>query len=161
MYEVREALPSDCKGIGKVYCDSWKAAYQHLLPRAYLDSLTTESCTPGQISENDVVLADCERILGICHISKARDRDNEVWGEIVAIYLLPEIWGNGQGSALLQYSLAKLKEKGIRHICLWVLKDNVRARKFYEKCGFQTSGSEREIEIAGSKVLEVEYICAE
>ena len=32
---------------------------------------------------------------------------------------------------------------------------------FYVKCGFQTSGNEREIEIAGSKVLKVEYICAE
>lgn len=43
-------------------------------------------------------------------------------GGIVAIYLLPEIWGSGQGNELLQYSLGKLKKKGFQNICLWVLK---------------------------------------
>ena len=80
-------------------------------------------------------------VLGICHISEARDRDNKVWGEVVAIYLLPEIWGSGQGN-----------------ICLWVMKGKIRARKFYEKNGFQISGKEREIEIAECRVSEVEYI---
>lgn len=39
-------------------------------------------------------------------------------GEVVAIYLLPEIWGSGQGSELLQYLLGKLKKKGVKNICL-------------------------------------------
>lgn len=97
-------------------------------------------------------------VLGICHISEARDRDNKVWGEVVAIYLLPEIWGSGQGSELLRYALGKLKKNGFRNICLWVMKGNIRARKFYEKNGFQISGKEREIEIAECRVSEVEYI---
>ena len=95
-------------------------------------------------------------VLGICHISEARDRDNKVWGEVVAIYLLPEIWGSGQGSELLRYALGKLKKNGFRNICLWVMKGNIRARKFYEKNGFQISGKEREIEIAECRVSEVE-----
>ena len=76
----------------------------------------------------------------------------------MAIYLLPEIWGRGQGSELLRYALGKLKENGFRNICLWVMKGNIRARKFYEKNGFQISGKEREIEIAECRVSEVEYI---
>lgn len=97
-------------------------------------------------------------VLGICHISEARDRDNKVWGEVVANYLLSEIWGSGQGSELLRYALGKLKKNGFRNICLWVMKGNIRARKFYEKNGFQISGNEREIEIAECRVSEVEYI---
>ena len=158
MYKIREAVQSDCTGIGKVYCDSWKTAYQNLLPQTYLASLTVEDCTPDKVSENDVVLVGHESVLGICHISEARNRDNKAWGEVVAIYLLPEIWGSGQGRELLRYSLGKLKKKGVKNICLWVLKDNIRARKFYEKNRFQISGNEREIEIAECRVSEVEYI---
>lgn len=158
MYKIREAFQNDCAGIGKVYCESWKIAYPNLLPQAYLDSLTVEVCTPDKISENDVVLVGHEGVLGICHISEARNRDEKEWGEVAAIYLLPEIWGSGQGSELLGYSLGKLKKRGFQNICLWVLKDNIRARKFYEKNGFLISGNKREIEIAGCKVSEVEYI---
>lgn len=157
MYKIREALQSDCDGIGKVYCDSWKTAYQNLLPQAYLDSLTVKDCVPDKVSENDAVLVRHGSVLGICCISEARSRDKEIWGEVVAIYLLPEIWGSGAGNELLQYALEKLKKNSFKNICLWVLKDNIRARKFYEKNGFQLSGNEREIEIAKCRVSEVEY----
>lgn len=51
MYKIREALQSDCDGIGKVYCDSWKTAYQNLLPQTYLDLLTVEDCISDKASE--------------------------------------------------------------------------------------------------------------
>lgn len=158
MYKIREAEQGDCNGIGKVYCDSWNATYQKLLPKTCLDSLTAANCAPDKVSIDDLVLVKQERVLGICHVSEARNRDNKVWGEIVAIYLLPEIWGSGAGSELLQRALKKLKQDGFKNMCLWVLKDNIRARKFYQKNGFIISGDEREIEIAGCNIREVEYI---
>lgn len=45
-----------------------------------------------------------------------------------------------------------MKKNGFKHICLWVLKDNIRARKFYEKNGFQISGNVREIEMAECRI---------
>ncbi len=108
--------------------------------------------------QREVVLVGHGSVLGICHISAARNRDEKEWGEVVAIYLLPKIWGSGQGCELLQYALGKLKKKGFKNFCLWVMKDNIRARKFYEKNGFQISGNERDIEIAECRVNEVEYI---
>lgn len=158
MYKIREAIQSDCKGIGKVYCDSWNAAYQNILPQTYLDSLTAKNCAPDKVATNDIVLIEKESVLGICHISGARDRDEKEWGEVVAIYLLPEKWGSGVGSKLIQAALSKLKQKGFQNICLWVLKDNIRARKFYEKNGFKISGNEREIKIAECIISEIEYI---
>lgn len=159
MYKIREATQGDCNGIGKVYCDSWKAAYQNILPQNYLNSLTVTNCTPDKVSVDDIVLLKQERVVGICHISEARNRDNKVWGEIVSIYLLPEIWGSGIiGSELFQSALKKLKQRGFKNICLWVLKDNIRARKFYEKNGFAVSGNECETEIAECNISEVEYI---
>ena len=32
--------------------------------------------------------------------------------------------------------------RGYRQICLWVLKDNKRAIRFYQKCGFSPDGEE-------------------
>lgn len=158
MYKIREAVQSDCAGIGKVYCDSWKTAYRDLIPQAYLDSLTPENCMPRKVTENNIVLTKDERVSGICHVSEARNRDRAVWGEIITIYLLPEIWGSGAGSELFSAAIRKLEQNGFQNICLWVLKDNKRARKFYEKNGFEISGEEREIEVGGGKVYEVEYI---
>lgn len=158
MYKIREATQGDCNGIGKVYCDSWKVGYQNILPQTYLNSLSSTNCAPDKVSADDIILVNQERVSGICHISGARNRDSKVWGEVVSIYLLPEIWGSGVGSQLLQSALKKLKHRGLKNICLWVLKENIRARKFYEKNGFTVSGNEREIEIAGCNIREVEYI---
>ncbi len=56
MYKIREAIQNDCNEIGKVYCDSWNAAYQKLLPKTYLDSLTAANCAPDKVSIDDLVL---------------------------------------------------------------------------------------------------------
>lgn len=151
-------MQNDIYEIGKVYCESWKAAYRDLLPQSYLDGLTPENCRPGEISVNDIVLEEQGNICGICHIQPARDRDSRVWGEIVSIYLLPEKWGCGCGGRLLRLALCKLQQRGFDNVCLWVLKDNGRARRFYEKHGFVLSGKERQIEVAECSVYEVEYI---
>ncbi len=42
------------------------------------------------------------------------------------------------GCQLMNAGLEQLK--GYPQICLWVLKENKRAIRFYEKCGFQADG---------------------
>ncbi len=54
--------------------------------------------------------------------------------------------------------IEEIEKEGVSNVCLWVLKDNIRARTFYEKNGFRVSGNEREIEIAECRTSEVEYI---
>lgn len=155
---VREAVKEDRTGIGKVYCESWKAAYRKILPESYLSGLTAENCTPDLVSKDDFVLEEEGNIVGICHVQPARDRKDGQWGEIVSIYLLPEKWGFGHGGRLIQKALCKLMQDDFFNICLWVLKDNERARAFYEKHGFVHSGQERDLNIAGCSVCEVEYL---
>ncbi|NUL25824.1 hypothetical protein HRW17_26205, partial [Streptomyces lunaelactis] len=40
---------------------------------------------------------------------------------------------------------------------LWVLKENDRARRFYEKAGFAPDGAEEPFEVDGVAVPEVRY----
>jgi ribosomal protein S18 acetylase RimI-like enzyme len=61
-------------------------------------------------------------------------------GEIFALYVLSEYYGMGLGRMLLEAGLKKLEN--YPRIVLWVLKDNARAIRFYEKCGFRPTGEE-------------------
>ena len=73
--------------------------------------------------------------------------------EIVAIHSLPESWGSGLGCAMLTEAL---KQIGDRQVYLWAFKENIRARRFYEKHGFRWDGTERISEFDGA--LEVRYV---
>lgn len=58
-------------------------------------------------------------------------------------YVVPERWGTGVAEALHDAALAPLACKEVK---LWVLEDNRRARRFYEKRGWVPNGEERVVE---------------
>ena len=47
---------------------------------------------------------------------------------------------------MLDFALAELKIAGYKETTIWVLKDNMRGRRFYEKNGFIIDGMEMELE---------------
>ena len=55
-------------------------------------------------------------------------------GEISAIYVLNAHQGGGVGRALMAAMAADLADRGYRGAGLWVLRNNSRARRFYELC---------------------------
>jgi len=55
-------------------------------------------------------------------------------GEIKKLFVEPILQGNSIGSALLKYAIYKHKAN-----TLWALEKNVRAIRFYERYGFQTT----------------------
>ena len=79
-------------------------------------------------------------------------QEREEGAEIVAIHSLPESWGTGLGHAMLTEAL---KQIGACPVYLWAFKENIRARRFYEKHGFYWDGAERVSEFDGA--LEVRY----
>ena len=58
-----------------------------------------------------------------------------------AIYVLPEAWGSGAGTSLMAAFKDWLAQEGYTTAMLWVLADNPRARRFYEREGWQVDGS--------------------
>ena len=57
--------------------------------------------------------------------------------------MLKEYYGKGVGRALMDAGLQALKaDSSYKTIVLWVLKENRRAIRFYEKCGFRATGEE-------------------
>ena len=84
-------------------------------------------------------LQDGDRVVGFA-VYGDRGEENPETGEIIAIYVLAEYYGKGVGRQLMEAGMEQLK--AYPKICLWVLKDNGRAIRFYEKSGFRPDGEE-------------------
>ncbi len=61
------------------------------------------------------------------------------------------------GSALLNAGLSDLAGRAER-VSLWVLRDNLPARGFYERHGFETDGASKAITLGGAQLVEVRYL---
>jgi ribosomal protein S18 acetylase RimI-like enzyme len=75
--------------------------------------------------------------------------------ELYSLYVAPDWWSTGTGRALMDRVLAGARAEGYPRIILWVLRDNRRARRFYERAGFRRKGAEHP-SFAG--VPEVRYV---
>ncbi|MBO5146739.1 MAG: GNAT family N-acetyltransferase [Lachnospiraceae bacterium] len=76
--------------------------------------------------------------------------------ELCEFYVEPFFKGQGIGQALIQYLIQEAREAQKTKIFLWVIKDNLSARRFYERNGFAADGQERIIE--GTSVMDIRYV---
>lgn len=131
----------EIKGKAYVHWKAWHEAYPGIVSQDYLDRLTLEKCEAIAFKWRDriFVAKDQEHVIGFLGYGDCGDEAPGV-GEVVSIYVLSEYYGKGVGQMLMEAALKQLK--GYAQICLWVLKENRRAIRFYEKCGFCPDGEE-------------------
>ncbi|QDR79883.1 GNAT family N-acetyltransferase [Sporomusa termitida] len=149
--------------IGYIQAKSWQAAYKGIVPAEYLATFTSEKradifrkVMPAR-SEEFYLFSTHDQPSGMAILGKARDEDlPDTTGEISAIYFLPDAWGTGCSVPAIWFCLTRLRELGYAQVILWVLKDNPRARRFYEKAGFHFDGAIKEINI-GKPLIELRY----
>jgi GNAT superfamily N-acetyltransferase len=89
------------------------------------------------------------------HPLTTEGKDGKV-AELYALYVRPAWWSTGTGRALMERVLARTSGAGYRSIMLWVLRDNRRARRFYERAGFAPDGMTNVLGGLGG-VTEVRY----
>jgi GNAT superfamily N-acetyltransferase len=156
---VRRARPADARAIADVHVRTWQAAYRHAFPAEILDNLSVdERETPWRqrLEEGYVVwVAETERrIVGFAAAGPSRtDADA---GELYAMYVLPEAWGSPAASELMVAAKAWFAEEGFATAMLWVLADNPRARRFYEREGWRAEGTRIDT-VRGMDVEEALY----
>lgn len=78
-------------------------------------------------------------------------------GELYTLYVAPAHWSTGAGRALTDAALNGLREAGYRRVVLWTLKENARARRFYDKAGFAPDGATNILGGLGN-VEELRYV---
>ena len=60
------------------------------------------------------------------------------------LYVRPDAWGSGVAGALVEAALAALRD--CTEVRLWVLEENRRERRFYERRGWRENGETRVVE---------------
>ncbi len=159
--EIRYITPADDRmEISRLYKESWRFAYCGMIPQDYLDSIPEERWaagidTPGR---NTLLCLDNGRLIGTSSFCESRFEQFPGWGEIISIYLLPDYMGKGYGKDLMETVLSELKSRGYKDAFLWVLEENVRARRFYERFGFLGTKDDLNVNIGGKELREVRYI---
>lgn len=143
--------------ISNIYESSWKFAYKGIIPQDYLDSIPKGRWANRREGMNNLVLIENGIIIGTASFCKSRWEKYNDYGEIVSIYFLPDYMGKGYGNHLIKKCIEELKSLGFKKLLLWVLEDNLRARKFYEKNGFVCSGEYLSDNIGGKDLREVMY----
>ena len=131
----------EIRGKAFVHWQSWHEAYPGLVEPEYLEAFTLEKCVEKAYRWTDgfFVAKHEGRVIGFIGYG---DRGEEApdTGEIFALYVLSEYYGKGVAQQLMKTGLAQLNHYS--RICLWVLKENKRAIRFYQKCGFVPDGEE-------------------
>ncbi|MFF2848972.1 GNAT family N-acetyltransferase [Streptomyces sp. NPDC058001] len=163
---VRAMRDADCEAVAAIRIGGWRTAYAELLPRTYLDALdVTEDAARrrthlaqgnGRVA-NLVAERDGE-VVGWCAHGPGRDDDTHAQdAEVYALYVRPDTFSTGVGRTLLTRAVRDRTADGHRRLLLWVLKENHRARRFYEAAGFTPDGSEEPFDVEGTAVPEVRY----
>ena len=144
----------ELRGKAYVHWKAWHEAYAGLIPAAYLDTVTEEKCLRIALRWPDNLLSakDGDRVIGFAGYGSYRDDSLPDTGEIFALYVLREYYGTGAGRLLMEEALRRLN--GYSAAALWVLGDNRRAIRFYEKCGFAQDGTEQIIDL-GAPLTEI------
>jgi ribosomal protein S18 acetylase RimI-like enzyme len=158
--DVRRARLEDARAIARVHAETWREAYEHVFGAERLASVTIDARLAQwerilAAGQSDVFVAAADRIVGFVSTGDSRDADADA--ELFAIYVLPGAWGTGAGSALMRAGVKAMRLRASGDAVLWVLDDNPRARRFYEREGWTLDGERKEDEYLGLRVAEVRY----
>ena len=103
---IRKADSGQAGIFAEILCKSWHSAYSGIIPKDILakftDIETRRKALEKWMSGGEAVylLAYCDDTpCGACCIGACRDADQPKSGEIVAIYLLEEYWGDESQSS--------------------------------------------------------------
>jgi ribosomal protein S18 acetylase RimI-like enzyme len=145
---VRPASPGDARAIAEVHVGSWRWAYRGQLPDEVLNGLSVDEREVGwrdilADASTAVLVAERDRaIVGFASGGASTDDGaGEDIGEVYAIYVAEEVASAGVGAALFSQIRAAMADQGFEVGTLWVLESNERARRFYERQGWEWDGS--------------------
>jgi GNAT superfamily N-acetyltransferase len=183
---IRSASPADAAQIANVMRASWRAAYQGIIAPEVIDRVTAPDggarvrqsfrTRPWQKTFVAVPQPEAGRnrdaadgIVGYAFFGPEQDVLGAPWphplspegqqgqvAELYALYVHPAWWSTGTGRALMDRVLDTAAAAGYLSVRLWVLRDNSRARRFYERAGFAPDGASHALEGLGG-VTEIRY----
>lgn len=153
---IRRARPDEAETLLVVQRDACVEAFPHIYPpeqypfpddgvREVWQKALADPDIEAYVAEEDGEAIGCVAVGGVF---------------LRNLYVVPERWKSGVGSALHDLALERLRERGCRQAKLWTLEENWIARRFYEKRGWTPNGETRVVpfppnplDVGYSKVL--------
>src|SRR5579863_7394875 len=161
MVSLRAADEQDKVNVARVHVRSWQVGYEGLIEADVLSHMKAEDraarYTFGDGGPNaplTIVATEGDEILGFSMCGATLDDKMTDIGELFALYVDPNFWGQGVGRLLMLNARKHLREMSFVTGILWVLEGNQRATRFYEKDGWSSDGQSREEVLWGATVIE-------
>lgn len=139
---VRPAELPDATRVREVYLASWRAGYAGLLAPEVLE---VEAGTRrardwadeiGRPADHVAVAVDGDDLVGVVQAAPPPGGRQDL-PVIEMLYVVPDAWGTGAASALLDDGVAWMRRQGWREARLRVVDAQARARRFYEREGWR------------------------
>lgn len=167
--QIRIATPDDAQALGAMHVASWRETYLGLLPDKIIASLSVEARAAAwakimrdSATEYHTVIYLAEHhgtIIGFgsCGAQRTESLEaNGYDGEVSAIYVLREFHKRGVGTRLLHAMSSDLQGRGFNAAALWVLRDNLGARRFYERYAGKMIAEKQDVR-DGAILVELAY----
>jgi GntR family transcriptional regulator len=159
---ITTATPADAEAIGALHARSFLATYPTVPPISQRTERAVWRRRLGADDGRDVIVARAGRtVAGFAYIGPSDDADAlPSTGHVHALHVDPALHRRGIGRRLLDETLRRFAGAGRTTATLWVLTDNERARRFYERLGWTCDGAvERQsLAIDGSDGPVVEVV---
>jgi ribosomal protein S18 acetylase RimI-like enzyme len=165
-FHIRKAIQNDVVGMAKVRVDTWRVAYQGIVPDEFLNSLSYQLTAENwkkafwenRNPNTEVFVAENQQklIVGIAICGPEQTQDPFYHGEIYVLYVFPQYQNQGIGRKLVAACVQHLiHQLSAETLLIWVIANNPY-RRFYEALGGKPV-REKTKEIGGKMILEVGY----
>ncbi|MGH3493661.1 MAG: GNAT family N-acetyltransferase [Sciscionella sp.] len=166
---VRAARPADAGEIGRIQVDTWRTAYESILPAPIREALTVELAAeawrdavlePPSPRHHVLVALEQERTVGFAAVGPADDLQvddpaPESTVEISPLLVEPR-WGRrGHGSRLLAAVVDHVRGDGMTRGLVWIPETDTTSREFYLSAGWAPDGLVRALDTGAGELREI------
>jgi ribosomal protein S18 acetylase RimI-like enzyme len=156
---IRNAEIHELTKLAEIYLAAWHWAFSKHFPPENLTRVTLKDFEDrwrgffGEKHNRSFVYEHNGVPVGFITCSIRKDN----LAEILSIFVSPTFLRSGIGSKLMKKALCYLIANKCNLAVLWVLKENVNARTFYERFGFSQTEDKRLIQRYGVELCQLKY----
>jgi GNAT superfamily N-acetyltransferase len=150
--QVRDASAADEQAIAELYVTSRRVAWRGIVDAEYLDGLDIDeerhdlftALAPPEAGWRVLVGEEEGRVVGF--VTFVVERRSQT-GHVGALFVSPERFSSGIGTALLNAAATALAYRGCGDAILWTLEDDPNVIAFYQRRGWVPDGGRQLIEL--------------
>ena len=171
---VRPARAADVPEIARIQVETWRVAYQGILPAAVLDGLTTEAAAqawgaavdrPPSPRHRVLVALEQHWVVGFAAVApddveaEGSAVDEDIALGLTAVLgpiLVEPRWGRrGHGSRLLAAAVDLARADGLQRAVAWVPEGDRATQDFLASAGWEPDGVVRGLDTGAGELREV------